>query len=156
MAITGFQTSLANDGSYDVSATLWNLFVLSCMRVMHLGGSRTISLPLVASAQNVPDWIDVEVNGDDYPGLNVKLRVECRSDNAATAVTPKLRNVTDGTDAATGAACSAVTQDFSGANCTQSVVVTLASGKKKYRLQGTPSNALHAVYCIGYLEIGSA
>lgn len=131
-----------------------NLIVLGSRRAVYpLGGSRSVTLPLVASAQNAESWIDVEIDGTNLGGHTANLRVECRTTDAGTSVTPKLRNVTDGTDAGIGAACSATNADYSGANQVQTVAVVLASGIKKYRLQGTPSNATNGTFVIGYLEI---
>jgi hypothetical protein len=50
-------------------------------------------------------------------------------------------------------ACTATAADYSGANQKQTITVTLASGIKKYRLQGTPSNTTNATFVIGYLEV---
>lgn len=131
-----------------------NLIALGLRRATyHLGGSRTVSLPLVASAQDAHDWIDVEIDGTELGAFTAQLRVECRTTNAGTSVTPKLRNVTDSTDAGTGAACTATNTDYSGANQKQTITVTIAAGVKKYRLQGTPSNTTNATFVIGYLEL---
>jgi hypothetical protein len=132
-----------------------NLIAIVSARITHhLGGSRQISLPQVASAQDAIDYIDVEIDGGNLAGFTKQLRVECRSTNAGTSVTPKLHNVTDNSDAAAGAACSATT--YSGTNGTQTVAATLANGVKKYRLQGTPSNTSNPTFVIGYLEIYAA
>lgn len=131
-----------------------NLITLASRRAtFQLGGSRAVSLPLVASAQDAADWIDIEIDGTNLGGFTANLRVECRTMNAGTSVTPKLRNMTDSTDAGVGAACTATNADYSGANQKQTVAVTLAAGIKKYRLQGTPSNTTNATFIIGYLEV---
>lgn len=131
-----------------------NLITLAARRAVYpLGGSRSVSLPLVASAQNAEDYLDIEIDGTNLGGFTANLRVECRTTNAGTSVTPKLRNMTDSTDAGTGAACSATATDYSGANQKQTIVVTIAAGIKKYRLQGTPSNVTNPTFVIGYLEI---
>lgn len=129
-----------------------NLIAIASARLAYaLGGSRQVSLPLVAAAQDAIDFYDVELNGTNLGGFTVRLRCDCRTDNAATSITPKLRNVTDGTDAGVGVACTAVT--FAGANAVQTIAVVLAAGVKKYRLQGTPSNATNPTYVIGQLEV---
>jgi hypothetical protein len=131
-----------------------NLIALaSARRTYHLGGSRQTNVPQVASAQDAIDWVDIELDGTNLAGLTKQLRVEVRTANAATSVTPKLRNVTDSTDAGVGVACSATGADYLGANQKQTITVTLASGVKKYRLQLTPSNTTHPCYGIGYVEI---
>lgn len=129
-----------------------NAIALASARLTyHLGGSRSVAIPMVAAAQDAIDYLDIELDGTNLAGFTISLRVECRTSNAGTSVTPKLRNVTDGTDAATGAACSATT--FGGANGTQSITATIAAGVKKYRLMATPSNTTNPVFIIGYLEI---
>lgn len=131
-----------------------NMIALASAKITHfLGGSRSVSLPLVASVQDAVDYIDIELNGTNLGGFTIQVRVECRTDNAATTITPKLLNVTDATDAATGVACASTT--FSGLNGTQTLTATIAAGVKKYRLQGTPSNNTNPTFLIGYLEIFS-
>lgn len=131
-----------------------NLIALASARLTYyLGGSRTVSVPQVASAQDAVDWVDIELDGTNLGGFTKQLRVEVRVGNAATSVTPKLRNVTDGTDAGTGVACSATNADYSGTNQKQTITVTIASGVKKYRLQLTPSNTTHPTFGTGYVEI---
>lgn len=129
-----------------------NLICLASRRATyHLGGSRQISLPLVGSVQDAIDYLDVELNGDNVGGFTVSARIECRTGNAATAIIPQIYNVTDATVAIAGASCASTT--FGGTNGIQTLTVPIASGTKKYRLRGTPSNALNPVYLIGYLEI---
>ena len=143
----GFQTA---------NAIRENLIALSSSRLTyHIGGSRQMSLPLVASVQDAIDYIDIELDGTNMGGLTKQLRVECRTTNAGTSVTPKLRNLTDATDAAVGAACTATNADYSGTNQTQTIAVTIAAGVKKYRLQGTPQNATYPTFVSGYLELFS-
>lgn len=121
-----------------------------------LGGSRVISVPQVAAAQDAIDWRDVELDGTVTTGLTVQARVEVRTSDAGTSVTPKIRNVTDSTDAGVGSACSATATDYSGTASKQTIAVTLAAGLKTYRLQLTPSNADADVFGLGRLEIAPA
>lgn len=131
-----------------------NLITLASRRAIYpLGGSRSVSLALSVSAENAEGWIDVEIDGTNLGAFTANLRVECRTTNAATSITPKLRNMTDSTDAGLGVACTATNADYSGANQKQTIPVTIASGIKKYRLQGTPGNATNPTFVIGYLEI---
>lgn len=131
-----------------------NIVALASARIVHqLGGSRVDPIASVASAQDAVNWIDAEIDGTLLSGLTAQLRVECRTDNVGTSVTPKLRNVTDSTDAGTGVACAATDADFTGTNQKQTVAVTLATGVKKYRLMGTPSNVTDPTYVIGYVEL---
>jgi len=105
------------------------------------------------AAQDAIDYIDFEIDGTNLGGFTVQARVEVRTTNAATSVTPKIRNITDGTDAGVGAACSAINTDYSGVNCRQTIPITLVPGLKKYRLQLTPSTVNDEVFGIGYVEI---
>jgi hypothetical protein len=131
-----------------------NMIALASLRRIYpLGGSREVGLPQVASQQNIPSWLDIELDGTSLGGFTKQLRVECRVSNAAMSITPTLRNVTDASDAAAGAACSATAADYSGSNQKQTVTATLAAGVKKYRLTGTPSSTTHFAFVIGYLEI---
>jgi hypothetical protein len=120
-----------------------------------LGGSRTVSLPMAAGVQSAIDWLDVELPGtDDVPaGVVFRARVECRTEDAGTSVTPKIRNITDGTDAALGAACTATDADYSGADQVQTLTINRAATAKTYRLQATVENGDVPTYLIGYLEV---
>lgn len=126
--------------------------VISARLTYHLGGSRQVSLPLIASAQDAIDYIDVEIDGTNSGGFTKQARVEVRTENAATSITPKIRNVTDGTDAGTGVSSTATNTDYTGTNQKQTIALTLAAGVKKYRLQATPGAITHPTYCIGYIE----
>lgn len=121
--------------------------------VYPLGGSRITALPQVASAQDGIEFLDIELDGTNLSGFTIQARVEVRTFNAATSITPKIRNVTDSTDAGTGVACTATNSDYSGSNQKQTITVTLAAAVKKYRLQATPSNTTHPTWAIGYLEV---
>lgn len=138
-------------GYQSATAIKNNVIALASARLGRaFGGSRQISVPLVAAAQDAIDYIDVEIDGTQLAGLTVRARVEVRTSNAGTSVTPRIQNVTDATTAVTGAACSATT--FGGANGTQTLTFTPATGIKKYRLQLTPNNATNPVFGIGELE----
>lgn len=131
-----------------------NIIALASGRLTHyLGGDRLRAVPNVASAQDAINYIDIELDGTQLAGFTIQLRVEVRTANAGTSVTPKLRNVTDSTDAGTGVACSATNTDYTGTSQKQTITVTLAAGVKKYRLQLTPSNTTNDVFGTGYVEI---
>lgn len=118
----------------------------------HLGGSRTIALARTAAAQDAIDYLDVEIDGTNLTGLTKQARVEVRT-LGATTVTPKVRNVTDSTDAGTGVACAGTAADYSGTNQKQTIALTIASGVKKYRLMATPSATTDDTFAIGGIEI---
>lgn len=129
-----------------------SLAIISARLTYHLGGSRSLGIPRAAVATNVPDWIDIEIDGTNGAGLTNQLRVEVRSGDGVVSVTPKLRNVTDASDAGTGVAATGNATDYSGSNQKQTISVTLASGVKKYRLMGTPSANTQDTFAVGYLE----
>lgn len=130
-----------------------NMIALASRKAIYnLGGSRSVSLPQVASAQDVESYHDIELDGTNLGGFTKQIRVECRA-GAGTAVTPKLRNVTDSSDAGVGASCTGTAADYSGTNQKQTITVTIASGVKKYRLMGTPANTTDPTFEVGDLEI---
>lgn len=120
--------------------------------MLPLGGSRNQALQHSAVV-DAYDYIDVEIDSTQLTGLSVRARVELRVADAATSVTPSIRNVTDGVDVVTGDACAATNADYSGTNQKQTLNVPLTAGSKKYRLRLTPSNNTHPFWAIGYLEI---
>lgn len=130
-----------------------NAIALASARLKYeLGGSRVLSLPQVASAQDAANYIDQEIDGTNLGGFTKQARVEVRA-GAATGITPKVRNVTAGTDAGTGVSCTATNADYSGSNQKQTISLTLAAGVNKYRLMGTPANTTDPTFCIGHIEI---
>jgi hypothetical protein len=141
-------------GFQDANKIKNNIIAVASGRLQHyLGGDRLRAVPNVASAQDAINYIDVELDGTQLAGLTVQARVEVRTANAGTTVTPKIRNVTDASDAGTGVACSATNTDYTGTNQKQTITLTVASGIKKYRLQLTPSNTTNDVFGTGYIEI---
>lgn len=131
-----------------------NLIALASARIVHsLGGSRATALPLVASAQDAIDYIDAEIDGTALGGFTKQARVEVRTTNAATSITPRVQNTTDATTAGTGVACTATNTDYSGTAQRQTIALTIATGIKKYRLQGTPQNTTNGTHAIGYIEM---
>jgi hypothetical protein len=130
-----------------------------------LGGSRVVpnevSYPLFGAPRGKPsglgpsdayDYVDIEIDGTNQGGLTYQARVEVRVADPGVSITPKIRNLTDGTDAGTGVACSATALDYSGTNQKQTIAITLASGIKKYRLQYTVSNVSFQTWMVGELE----
>lgn len=131
-----------------------NAIALSSARLKYdLGGSRQITGILTASAQDAVDWVDQELDGTNLGGFTKQARVEVRAVDAGVSITPKIRNVTDSTDAGTGVACTALNADYSGTNQKQTIATTVASGVKKYRLMFTMSGATFSGYAKGHLEV---
>lgn len=143
-----------------------NLVVLASRRTgRFLGGSRVVpndvalSLfgPMRAASVSLGpidaySYIDVEIDGTNQSGITYQARVEVRTDQTAVSITPKIRNVTDSTDAGTGSACTATAQDYSGTNQKQTIALTIASGIKKYRLQYSVSGLPVQTWATGEIE----
>lgn len=130
-----------------------NLRALSGIRhVLPLGGSRNQGL-IHSTVVDAYDYLDVEIDSTEIAGLRVRARVEVRVADASINVTPSIRNVTDGSDVVTGAACAATSADYSGTDQKQTLTVPLTAGVKKYRLRLTPSASTFQCWGIGYIEI---
>jgi len=86
------------------------------------------------------------LNGDNFGGMTIDLVVTTWTENAAQAVQARLRNTTDGSNAAVS------TSHSSTSPTTETVSVTLASGNKSYRLE-VLGGATYAVFCSAYLRI---
>lgn len=132
-----------------------NLIVLASTRggSRQLGGSRYFANVPASGTADVFDYRDVEIDGTNLGGLTIEARVEVRTGNAATSITPKIRNVTDGTDVVVGVACTATNADYSGAAMKQNLTMVLATGVKKYRLQYTTNNGSNPVFAHGEILI---
>jgi hypothetical protein len=131
-----------------------NLIAISSARLKYqLGGSREISLDRSAVAQDTKEWIDQEIDGTNLGGFTKQARVEVRTMDGAVGITPKVRNVTDGTDAGTGVSSTGIAADYSGSNQKQTITLTLAAGVKKYRLMATMAAATADGFVSGHIEI---
>ncbi len=86
-------------------------------------------------------------------GVVIQVRVRVRVENAGITVTPRIYNVTDSSvpTQSGAAACSATAADFSGSNQQQTISLTPVSGKKKYKVQITPSAATYQAWASGVL-----
>ena len=87
------------------------------------------------------------LDGDKLGGLDVEAVLFYYTSNAATTVTCRVRNLTDGSNAGTSATSASTTV------VKEVVALTLASGNKDYQLQVTGSDALNDVRCWGYLRL---
>lgn len=135
-------------GYQDMNEILGNIVAgLSARHSHFLGGSRQIGVRSAAYV-DVPNYLDVELDGTNLGGLTKQARVEVRTANVGTIVTPRVRNVTDGSDAGVGAAYSTDTNWNP-----QTIALTLAAGSKTYRLQLTGDDANVEIFAIGYIEI---
>lgn len=114
--------------------------------VFPLGGSRSIAIPTGGGYQDAPDYIEFEVPTTSYTGFVYNVIVEIRTENASTTVTPKLRNVTDSTDAVVGSAGTSTAW-----GTYQTLSFTVAAGKK-YRLMASKSDDAVQAWVIGHVR----
>jgi hypothetical protein len=114
--------------------------------VFPLGGSRSIAIPTGGGYQDAPEYIEFEVPSTTYGGYVYKCVVEVKTENAATTVTPKLRNVTDGTDAVVGTAGTSTSW-----GTYQTLTFTVAAAKK-YRLQASKSDDVYQAWITGHIR----
>lgn len=132
-------------GFQDVNEIVQNILAIVSSRGIGppIGGSRQFGV-YSATYVDVPEYVDFEIDGTLLGGLTVRALVEVRTANIATAVTPKVRNVTAASDAVVGTAHSATTSWAA-----QTLTFTPVTGVNKYRVQVTGSNATHEVFCKG-------
>lgn len=86
------------------------------------------------------------LDGDNLGGMTIDVVFTTWTQNAAQAVQARLRNVTDGSDAALSASHAGTTPT------TETVTATLASGAKSYRLE-VLGGASYLVFCVAYLRV---
>lgn len=112
------------------------------------GDERPMTITTPGTWQAVNGARTYDLNGDSVGGMTLEAVLFYYTSNAGTTVDVRLRNTTDGTDAATLAAASASTTVVRTAR-----TVTLASGIKTYQLQWDASNTTNPVYAWGYLRL---
>ncbi len=136
------------------------LALQGCMvRNLYWGGDNVngFDSASVWDAFNQGDGVEIDNTSNQISGLSgvvVQVRVKLRVSDASINVTPRIYNVTDAAVATTSgaAACSAIATDFSGSNQKQTLALTLANGKKKYKLQLVPSGGGHQAWASGVLS----
>lgn len=145
----GFQTAEECRQNFDVLAALRSH--------RFMGGSRSTALQH-DDVVNIFDWVDIEFDGTHFQsgGWTIRVRVELRVENAALAITPKVRNITDGSDAVVGTTCNASDDDYSGTDQKQSLSFTPATGTKVYRVQITPTTDTYMFWAIAQWEMFKA
>lgn len=137
-------------GYQDANELRANIITLASARIgRSLGGTKTMpNFPVLDPTRlvlrskypglgphNVENFMDVELDGTLLSGLTVNARVAVRTNNPLVIITPRMWNVTDGTVAGTGSACSAGAPDYTGTNQQQTIAMTVPTGVKQYRLQ---------------------
>lgn len=114
--------------------------------IFPLGGSRSSAIPTGGGYQDAPEYIEFEVPTTSYTGFVYHVIVEVKTENASTTVTPKLRNVTDSTDAVVGSAGTSTSW-----GTYQTLSFTAAAGKK-YRLMASKSDDAFQGWIIGHVR----
>lgn len=111
-----------------------------------LGGS---DIAGVASSSYVPVHTScpITLNGDNFGGYTLEAVVFRFTRDAATSVTCRIYNVTDGSAAVTGSASTSTTA------ASETLTITMASGNKSYRLECTGSNTTNDVFAWGFLRL---
>jgi hypothetical protein len=113
----------------------------------YLGGSRSQYLES-ASEIAVPDYWDVLIDWRKISGLTVRARVEVRTLNAGTSVTPRIKNVTDSTNNdGTASTSTSFTEQLIAISTPASL------GVKRYRLYIIGGNATNGIGGLGQIEI---
>jgi hypothetical protein len=101
---------------------------------------------VAATFQDVPFYIDRDINADEVGGFTVDITYYSYTTNASTSVTLRLRNTTDSSTIDTSDAVTATTITK------ETNTVTLTAGAiKNYRLQIAASSASHPV--VGWAEL---
>lgn len=144
-----------------------NLIVLASAREgRSLGGSREVPnnpvhTPITGTlASKNPgvgpfdayNFVDIEIDGTNQVGMTFQARVEVRVGMQGQSITPKIRNITAGTDAGVGAACTAGDPAYAGANQRQTIALTILTGVNKYRLQYTLGRPSGNTWAAGEIE----
>ncbi len=136
-----------------------NLLMLGIISRNQYGGGDDNTGILASSATDVlhqGDGFEIDNTGNQLSGSTgvvIQVRVRVRVENAGITVTPRVYNVTDSSvpTQSGAAACSATATDFSGSNQQQTIALTPVSGKKKYKVQITPSAATYQAWASGVL-----
>jgi hypothetical protein len=121
--------------------------IANAFGMIDMGGSRTAALSTGGGYIAIPDWEDFTIPSTDYTGHVFKLSFEVLTENAATTVTVKLRNVTDSTDTYTS---SAITTTAWGTE-QLSTSLTIAAGKV-YQVQASKSDDLYDCWVVAKLR----
>jgi len=115
-----------------------------------LGGSRaTADAVTGTSYQDAFNYRDFIIPDAASAGAVWVAEVELVCENAATTITPRIRNITDSSDAVVGAACAATT--WGGTNSYQTLSFTPVVGKR-YRLQFIKSDDVYGCWGVGAMR----
>lgn len=104
---------------------------------MPAGGSLDTGHP-GSSYQRIVNAVPLYIPAARETGGIWRARVFAVCEDAAVTITPKVRNVTDGTDAVTGSACSGTAAAWTGTNQIQTLTFT-PTAAKAYEVWATKS-----------------
>lgn len=133
----------------------WNQLLASIKAALFgspgdMGGCRDTPHP-GSTAQRIPRSRPFQIPAAEQGGGVWKVRCYIICDNAATSLTPKVRNITDGSDEVTGSAATGTAADYSGTGQNQFLTFTPVAGKI-YEVWATKSNELNDCYITTRLE----
>lgn len=117
-----------------------------------LGGSRTQPCHEGGGYTDAVDFVDFELSSALYSGATFEALVEVRVENAGITITPKIRNVTDSTDAVVGSASTSTTGGSAGQIWASQTLSFTPTVGKKYRLQLVKSADTYAAWAIGRMR----
>jgi hypothetical protein len=142
------------DGTATPGYEEWNEILQSIRAALFnpipLGGSLDTGHP-GSSYQRVVSGVPFVLPSAVEGGGVWKARVFLVCEDAAVTITPKIRNVTDGSDAVIGDACSGTAADWSGTNQQQTLTFTPTVGKV-YELWATKSAETKECWLVGTLQ----
>ncbi len=131
---------------YQTATNMKERSFINAFRTHSIGGSRQsgfrsdVYLPCI-------NYYEIELPGSDLAGMIIRARVDVKVENAATSVTPKIRNVTAVTDSVVGAASTSTTW------ASQTLTMVINAATEKYRLELLGSNKTWDIFGIAYIEI---
>lgn len=114
----------------------------------NMGGSRSAAIT-GTGYQDAENYLDWRVPDSASSGGVFKVYVDLLCENAATSVTPKIRNITDSSDAVVGSASTSTSW------AEQTLTFTPVVGKK-YRLMFVKSDDVYSCWGVGFLQRSAA
>lgn len=145
MAWNPLGTTVAGDRrGYESFVKLDDSDKAAVFTIAPLGGSRHISITGAAYIEAI-DYLDFIMPDAASTGAVWEALIDLKCENAATTITPKIRNITDSTDAVIGSAHASTSWG------SQTLAYTPASGKT-YRLMLVKSDDVYQAYAIGVMR----
>jgi len=117
-----------------------------------LGGSRSIALPTGGGYKDAIEFRDFLIPDALYTGATYEVIVELRVENAAISITPKIRNLTGGSDTVVGSATTSTTGGVAGDIWPSQTLAITPAANTRYRLMFVKSADTYAAWGIGVLR----